>query len=113
MPAKPRKVALPLDVLRLDFQPTYCLDEDTVQQYLERFRSGEEVKPIRVRFDGEHYFVEDGFHRVEVARRLGRKQIEAAVLPGTRAAMEARFQPLEIKKVAREGSSATRTSAKT
>ena len=97
---KPRKTFLFLDMLRLDFQPPDNLDEDTVQQYLERLRRGEKLQPIRVRFDGEHYWVEDGFHRVEAARRHGLKKIEAGVLPGTLASMEAEFQQhlIELKK---------------
>jgi ParB-like chromosome segregation protein Spo0J len=37
-------------------------------------------------------FLEDGFHRVEAAKRAGVGEIEAEVLPGTLADMEADFQ---------------------
>jgi len=53
---------------------------------------GEEVPPIRLRFDGTDYLLEDGFHRVEAAKRVGVEEIEAEVLPGTLVGMEANYQ---------------------
>jgi hypothetical protein len=87
-----RRTALPVDVLRLDFQPEHCLIEDTVEQYLERLRHGEKLQPVTVRFDGKFYWLQDGFHRLEAARRVGLKKIEADVSPGTLAEMEADFR---------------------
>ena len=53
---------------------------------------GEELPPVRVRFDGTDYFLEDGFRRVEAAKRVGVGEIEAEVLSGTLADMKANFQ---------------------
>ena len=83
---------LPVNAIRLDFQPAENLLEDTVDEYVEMLLRGEELAPIRVRFDGTDYFLEDGFHRIEAAKRLGVSKIEAEVLPGTLADMEANFQ---------------------
>lgn len=77
--------------IRLDFQPSENLDGETIQEYVDRLLRGDKLSPIRVRFDGTNYFCEDGFHRLESARRIGRKTIEAEVRPGTLAKMEADF----------------------
>jgi hypothetical protein len=78
--------------IRLDFQPPENLLEDTVNGYVEMLQRGEELPPIRLRFDGADYLLEDGFHRVEAAKRVGVEEIEAEVLPGTFADMEANFR---------------------
>jgi ParB/Sulfiredoxin domain len=70
-----------LSVLRLDFQSSECLDEEAVQEKMQRLLDAEAFEPIIVRFDGESYFVQDGFHRVEAARRCGVSEIEAEILP--------------------------------
>jgi len=57
-------------------------------------RNGEAVDPIVVRFDGQSYFVQDGFHRVEAARQCGLSQIEAEVSPGSLEDMETEFQQM-------------------
>ena len=101
-----RKIILPVDAIRLDFQPPECLIKPTVQHYVEQFRSGKRVRPIRVRFDGESYFLEDGFHRLAAARRAGLAKVEARVLPGALIEMEARFGRYlkKLKNVLAEGS---------
>jgi uncharacterized ParB-like nuclease family protein len=82
---------LRLDDIRLDFQKSVHLIEDTVLEYVQCLERGEKLPPIQVRFDGTNYFCEDGFHRVEASRRFGRKTIVANVTPGTLADMEANF----------------------
>jgi uncharacterized protein (DUF1015 family) len=81
-----------VNAIRLDFQPQENLLEDTVNEYVEMLQHGEELPPIRLRFDGTDYFLEDGFHRVEAAKRVGVGEIEAEILPGTLADMEVNFQ---------------------
>lgn len=49
---------------------------------------GRELDPIYVRFDGAHYRCQDGFHRLEATKRLGRKKIKVEVSSGTLADME-------------------------
>jgi hypothetical protein len=68
------------------------LIEDTVQMYVNRLERGEKLPSLRVRFDGRNYFLEDGFHRVEAARRCAVKTLEAEIFPGTIAEMEAEFR---------------------
>ena len=83
---------LRLSAIRLDFQPPGNLIEETVLMYVERLERGETLPPLRVRFDGSNYFLEDGFHRVEAARRCGLKTLRTEILPGTLAQMEANFK---------------------
>ena len=78
--------------IRLDFQPPENLIEETVQEYVEQIRRGDKLTPVYVRFDGSDYFCQDGFHRLEAARRTGLKKIKAEVFPGTLADMEADWQ---------------------
>jgi ParB-like chromosome segregation protein Spo0J len=83
---------LKIEILRLDFQPSENLIEETVQDMVSAIRRGELLSPIIVRFDGQNYFVQDGFHRVEAYRRLGTREIQAEVIPGTLAQMEDEFR---------------------
>ena len=87
-----KEVTISISAIRLDFQPRGNLLEDKVAEYVGRLRRGEVPPPVRVRFDGSQYFLEDGFHRVEAARRINRKRIRAKVLRGNLADMEAAFQ---------------------
>jgi hypothetical protein len=65
------------------------------------------VDPVLVYYDGESYFLRDGFQRVEAARSLGRKTIVAEVISGTRAGMAAEWKKflgtLQAKNVKRSG----------
>jgi hypothetical protein len=72
---------LRLDSLRLDFQDPECLLEDVMHEKMRKIAAGESFEPIIVRWDGESYFVQDGFHRVEAARRCAVPEIEAKYQP--------------------------------
>ena len=88
-----RRVAtLLIDDIQLDFQPAANLIEETVLTYFNCLRKRKKLSPIRVRFDGHNYLLEDGFHRVEAARRCGRRTVKAEIVPGTLAEMEAEFR---------------------
>jgi uncharacterized ParB-like nuclease family protein len=66
--------------------------EETVEEYAYRMQQGDRFPFLRVRFDGTNYYCEDGFHRLEAARRIGQRRIKALVIPGALAEMEATFQ---------------------
>jgi hypothetical protein len=83
---------LTISNIRLDFQPAENRDEGKVQEYVARMQNGDRPSPIRVRFDGSNYFCEDGFHRLEAARRVGLKTIQAEIRPGTLEDMETEFR---------------------
>src|ERR1017187_6491680 len=81
--------ALPIKSIHLRFQGEECLDQDTVEKYVEALRQKEEILPVRVCYDGECYWLADGFHRLRAARTLRRRKIKAEIVQGTYADMEA------------------------
>ncbi len=83
--------ALRIKNIRLDFQPAEDLLEHKVQMFVARLECGEKPPLLTVRFDGRNYFLQDGFHRVEAARRHGLKTMRAEIFPGTLADMEREF----------------------
>jgi uncharacterized ParB-like nuclease family protein len=86
------QVILPIASIRLDFQPVDCLDVETVHAYAETLRAGRVIVPVTVQFDGQVYWLRDGFHRLAAARSLGRETIEAELVKGTYAEMEAEWK---------------------
>lgn len=76
----------------MDFQPPENLDEEKIQEYEAVIRCGDAIAPVAVRFDGEEYWLADGFHRVEAAKRCGRTTIAAEVTAGTYEEMEAEWK---------------------
>jgi uncharacterized ParB-like nuclease family protein len=79
-------------ILRLDYQAPECLIEERVLDRMQEIADGHPLEPILVRFDGESYFVYDGFHRVEAARRSGISEIDAEISPGTLQEMEEEYR---------------------
>ena len=88
-------VKLPIRSIRLDFQHEENLIQETVEEFITLIRGGHVFPPITVYFDGETYWLADGFHRVHAARRLRRRKIEAEIVPGTFAEMEAEFKRMQ------------------
>jgi hypothetical protein len=86
-----RTSLLSVDAINLDFQPSENLSEDIVSTYVDKLRRGDQLPPVRVRYYGTNYFLEDGFHRIQAMRLTGIKQTEAEIRPGTIAEMEAEF----------------------
>jgi hypothetical protein len=62
-----------------DFRPTSRRVRDRWQRVAEAQRRGEAMPPISVYRIGDKHFVEDGHHRVSVARAQGRSDIDAYV----------------------------------
>lgn len=77
---------LQIDDLRTDggMQPRAEIDYRTVREYREAMERGVEFPPVNVVFDGDEYWLYDGFHRVQAAQRAGRDEVEAEVEQGTR-----------------------------
>jgi len=90
VPVLKRKIRI--SELRLDFQPPEVLSEEDVLRYVEMLRDAQALPPVYVRFDGVNYFLQDGFHRVEAAKREGIPEVEAEITSGTLAEMESEFQ---------------------
>ena len=69
-----------------------CLDIEAVHAYEEALRAGEEIAPVTVQFDGQVYWLRDGFHRLAAARSVGLEKIVAILLHGTYEQMEAEWE---------------------
>ena len=83
---------LAIDLLRLDFQPAENLVSFVVDEYSELLRQGSEAPQVIAYFDGEEYWLYDGFHRVAAARALGIREVAAEIHLGTYADMQAEWQ---------------------
>jgi uncharacterized ParB-like nuclease family protein len=62
-------------------QPRGAIDETVVEQYMEDI---DQLPPVDLYYDGEVYWMADGFHRAEAHERAGQKTIPANVHQGTR-----------------------------
>lgn len=78
-------VALEVTQIRRDggTQSRVALDEATVETYVVDMANGDEFPPVDVWFDGTHYWLSDGFHRIEAKSRIGHDWIMAKVHYGT------------------------------
>ena len=75
-------------VLSAKIQPRVALDEPTIETYRELMAHGTVFDPVIAYWDGRHYWVADGFHRVEAAKRCGFKEIAVEVREGSHANAE-------------------------
>jgi hypothetical protein len=77
--------SLPLAFLRVDgdTQHRITIHASVVAEYSALMQAGAEFPPIRVWCDGANYWLTDGFHRVEAARRAGLPRLVADVLHGS------------------------------
>jgi hypothetical protein len=84
-----RQEMVPIDRIVGSVEPMTCFDRHfrpTSQLPRERFvridadvRSGRGMDPVELYHCGGHYFVEDGHHRIAVARALGERRVWATV----------------------------------
>ncbi len=74
-----------LKKIRLDgeTQPRRLILDDMVGEYAEEMASGVEFPPLVVFYDGQSYWLADGFHRYVAAIRLQVAEIECDVRQGT------------------------------
>ena len=56
---------------------------ETVHDYADDMLDGATFPPIIVFYDGTDYWLADGFHRVEAARKIGRETIDAEIREGS------------------------------
>lgn len=59
------------------------LNEGRIEQYAEAMKAGAEFPVLRVIHDGSNYWLVDGFHRLEAAKRIGLKTVPVDVGQGT------------------------------
>jgi ParB-like chromosome segregation protein Spo0J len=84
-------VKLPISVIRRDFQPEEHMMDVRVEEFVLALHRGDVFPPVVVRYDGESYWLQDGFHRIAAMVCIGREDIEAEVIPGTLADIQSDF----------------------
>jgi len=62
--------------MRVEMKP------DIVREYADDMAAGDVFKPVVLYYDGTSYWLGDGYHRVEAARKLERETIDADVRDG-------------------------------
>jgi hypothetical protein len=74
-----------IDTIRADggTQARAKPDENTISEYSQALNDGARFPPIVVFYDGTHYWLADGFHRLAAHQKHGRFVIEADVRQGT------------------------------
>jgi hypothetical protein len=65
--------SIPIANIRLDggTQPRAVLDFEAIEDYAEAMGAGMKFPPVVVFYDGENYWLADGFHRVKAAYAAG------------------------------------------
>jgi len=78
------KTTIPIADLILDAgtQIRATLDLPTVEEYAAAMEQGADFPPVAVVSDEKHFWLVDGFHRVEAAKMCGRAEIAATVGKG-------------------------------
>lgn len=76
---------LELNKIRRDggTQPRLQMLSETVSEYAEDMKNGDTFPPVRVVYDGDQYWLVDGFHRIAAAEQNGYETFECDVLQGT------------------------------
>ena len=64
-------------------QPRAALDDAVLAEYAEEMEAGSLFPPVTLFYDGNDYWLADGFHRVNAAIRAGRERINVTVLAGS------------------------------
>lgn len=77
--------SLPLDLIRIDggTQPRLGIDYDVAYGYGDLMAEGVKFPPVTVFYDGENYWLADGFHRYHAAFAQEMAEIAAEVIQGT------------------------------
>ena len=63
-------------------QPRSRLYEEVVEDYAEDMKQGAEFPPVVIYYDGEEYWLADGFHRVRAKEAIGASEVTAEVILG-------------------------------
>lgn len=64
-------------------QARASLDQDAIADYAEAYRAGAAMPPVMLFYDGAHYWLADGFHRLAAAKLAGLLQIQEEITPGS------------------------------
>lgn len=76
---------LRLDQIRTDggTQPRYALDWSAIDDYTDEMEAGAKFPPVVVFYDGENYWLADGFHRIQAKSQTGAETIAVDLRQGT------------------------------
>ena len=88
-----------LQYLTLDggTQPRAEIDAALVEEYAAAWREGAEFPPVVAVYDGTHYWLADGFHRVHGAKAAGLEQIPAEIRQGSGRQLRKRVCPWPVR----------------
>jgi hypothetical protein len=64
-------------------QPRGVLDEDHINDLLYALKNGAKLEAILIYYDGENYWLTDGYHRLAAIIRHGKNKIKAIIRQGT------------------------------
>jgi len=83
-PTPKETITLEIQKIRRDggTQGRVTLNQSVVEEYAELMKAGTEFPPVRVWFDGDNYWLSDGFHRVAAAEQIGVTGISTVVCSG-------------------------------
>ena len=76
---------LKINSLDLSFQTRFGLNDETVSEYAELMLDGKTFPPVEVHDISGVLSLVDGYHRIAAITRNGGDEVEANVIPGTRA----------------------------
>ena len=77
--------SVPLLLIRTDGGTQYRsnIDDGTVDDYKLAYKDGINLPPLQAVFDGTHYWIYDGFHRLKAMQTLGKSEVPICYLEGT------------------------------
>jgi hypothetical protein len=77
---------LPIGKIRRDggTQSRETINGATVTEYSEAMQEGATFPPVTVYYDGTHYWLADGFHRLAAAAKIGNREYDVEVIQGGR-----------------------------
>jgi hypothetical protein len=80
------RVLLPLAEIRLDggTQSRAELSNEVVEEYAAKYYESFALPPVTVFYDGEVYWLADGFHRCAAAKKAGRDAVSSDIKQGSR-----------------------------
>jgi len=80
----PEYLPLSLIVADEEVQPRAALSQETITEYAQHMAAGVQFPPVVTFLDGTYYWLADGFHRLEAAKKAGLSTILAEVQQGER-----------------------------